>query len=41
MADAICASTHLSSYFLSFWLEKLPIHQKKKQVNIFGFDMKS
>jgi hypothetical protein len=30
MADAICAFTHLSSYFFSFWLEKLPIHQKKK-----------
>jgi len=42
MADAICAFTHLSSYFFSFWLEKLPIHQKKKkQVNIFGFDIKS
>lgn len=42
MADAICAFTHLSSYFLLFLVRKITHSpKKKKQVNIFGFDIKS
>jgi hypothetical protein len=42
MADAICAFTHLSSYFLLFLVRKITHSpKKKKQVNIFGFEIKS